>query len=411
MRAKFFKYYKPTKDEFSDLWHRCTFIVDANVLLSVYRYSKNTREDLLKAIEQLPPRLWIPYQFALEYHENRITTLLSQIKSHSEVATQLKHILAQRFEPRYKNLAISPQYLTALKEIITELEYGRKEHERLLTDDPYQARIAKLFEGRVGEPPAEDELLNLHQEAKKRYQKEIPPGFADLKEKREPRAYGDYVAWTQIVGHAKSKKVPVILVTDDRKEDWWLTHSQWTIGPRMELIEEFRRECNEPFYMYPPDQFIRFAGEYLKQPVRDETITEIKEQARVHYVSEPTLKPETTSSEQYTLSVDDIILLEEAKASSEQAEATPKVPQHSEDSFWLKPAHPKAESGQKPTHPEGEFGLKPDTVSARKIETGIGASATTGKAWEETPKSSSAPEIKNEASESEPHKSDGDYNP
>jgi len=33
--------------------------------------------------------------------------------------------------------------------------------------------------------------------------------------------FGDWIIWKQVMDHATSAKSPIILVTDDRKEDWW----------------------------------------------------------------------------------------------------------------------------------------------------------------------------------------------
>ena len=38
MRDLFPSYYRPTDEEFKELWEKCTFIFDANVLLNLYLY-------------------------------------------------------------------------------------------------------------------------------------------------------------------------------------------------------------------------------------------------------------------------------------------------------------------------------------------------------------------------------------
>ena len=44
MRKTFPGYYRPTEAEFRRLWDKCIFVLDANVLLNLYRYSEETRK-------------------------------------------------------------------------------------------------------------------------------------------------------------------------------------------------------------------------------------------------------------------------------------------------------------------------------------------------------------------------------
>jgi len=60
MRETFRGYYRPTDDEFSQLWEKCVVILDTNVLLNLYRYPSEARDDLLKVFQQISDRLWIP---------------------------------------------------------------------------------------------------------------------------------------------------------------------------------------------------------------------------------------------------------------------------------------------------------------------------------------------------------------
>ena len=71
MKELFPGYYRPSEDEFSDLWKNCVFILDTNVLLNLYRYSEESRNDFIKVLHKIETRLWIPHQVALEFQENR----------------------------------------------------------------------------------------------------------------------------------------------------------------------------------------------------------------------------------------------------------------------------------------------------------------------------------------------------
>ena len=73
------------------------------------------------------------------------------------------------------------------------------------------------------------------------------------------------------------KQKPVIFITDDRKEDWWLERNGKTIGPRPELLEEFLSKTGQSFYMYRPQQFLLYSKDKLGSTVSDNTIEEVKE--------------------------------------------------------------------------------------------------------------------------------------
>ena len=45
----------------------------------------------------------------------------------------------------------------------------------------------------------------------------------------------------KLLERAKAEKKPLLFVTDDAKEDWWLIHEERTIGPRPELLREFAK--------------------------------------------------------------------------------------------------------------------------------------------------------------------------
>lgn len=50
-------------------------VVDANVLLNLYRYNESTRDDLLGLLDKLGDRLWAPHQVLHEFWRNRLNVL------------------------------------------------------------------------------------------------------------------------------------------------------------------------------------------------------------------------------------------------------------------------------------------------------------------------------------------------
>src|SRR5258706_533380 len=95
--------------------------------------------------------------------------------------------------------------------------------------------------------------------------------------KRGFKKYGDGVLWFQVIEYAKSQKKPIILVTDDQKDDWWRIEKGKTLGPRPELITEISTKAKVAFYMYNASQFLKYAKDFLGLHVKQEAIEEIKE--------------------------------------------------------------------------------------------------------------------------------------
>ena len=72
LREDFQHFYAPDEGAVADALRTGLVALDTNVLLSLYRFQSNARDDLFRALESLENRLWIPYQVALEFHRNRL---------------------------------------------------------------------------------------------------------------------------------------------------------------------------------------------------------------------------------------------------------------------------------------------------------------------------------------------------
>ncbi|MGH2612905.1 MAG: PIN-like domain-containing protein [Rhabdochlamydiaceae bacterium] len=91
------------------------------------------------------------------------------------------------------------------------------------------------------------------------------------------KKYGDGVLWFQVLEYAKSQKKPIILITDDQKDDWWRIEKGKTLGPRPELVTEISTKGKASFYMYNASQFMKYAKEFLGLQVNQEAIEEVKD--------------------------------------------------------------------------------------------------------------------------------------
>jgi len=278
-------YYRPTENEFIDLWDNCTFILDANVLLNLYRYSIDTSSELIAILEKVSDRLWIPYQVAYEYQEDRLSVIYKQIDAYGEIKTIIednKNKLTSKLNNYLKHPLINTdniiEQLNSFSSLITkEIEEREGQHPNLTGEDTLRERVTSLFQNRVGQKYDDNRMKEIFSEGLKRYERNIPPGYMDAKTKQGDEKFGDLILWYQIIDKAKESNKPVIFVTDDTKEDWWWKFNRITIGPKPELIQEIRSLAGIPFYMYRSDQFMEYARQYLQEHVGQEAIDEIRE--------------------------------------------------------------------------------------------------------------------------------------
>jgi hypothetical protein len=289
MRDLFRGYYKPTQEEFDQLWSDGLVVLDANVLLNLYRYSTSARQDLIQVLTDYSDRLWLPFQAASEYQNNRLKVMFEQFETYKKFrksAEEAKKDLTTFVEriPRHPTIDSNEiqtridDLFTSLTDYVTELESSQ--HGFTLDDasraDPLQDRLSALFQDKVGPALAPELHTATLADGVRRYAKKIPPGFLDA-DKSDEEKYGDLVLWTEIIERAKSTSKPVIFVTDDQKEDWWLRVNGRTIGPRPELVAEFWGAAHQLFYMYGTDRFIEMAKQRGHSQPSDETVNEIRD--------------------------------------------------------------------------------------------------------------------------------------
>lgn len=255
-----------TEEEVEAIWKEATLTVDANVLLDFYRYHPETRGALIQALRGFEGRLWLSHQAALEFVRNRARAAAAVGKelaeAHGDVNTlesALKKaaddLRGRRPLPREVGQKLKADVDAAIRSAKASIEELRARHANGASTDAVLDDVLSLFDGCVGGPPAGDELADLHKEAERRIKEKVPPGYEDAK-KEGGNVYGDYLLWHQVLQQAKSSAKPVILVTSERKEDWWERAQGKAVGPRHELLEEAHRVAGQRVLIYQTASFI-----------------------------------------------------------------------------------------------------------------------------------------------------------
>lgn len=284
MKSKFPGYFKLTDEEINHLWGNSLFVFDANILLNLYRYSDETRDDFFKILEKVKDRIWIPHQSASEFFENRLNVISQQEKSYEEAINSLKSI-ENEFKNSRQHPFITPKLLKKFsilsEEICGQLTESKEFHNKRIHQDDILNKIENLFNEKVGNEYEKSKLEEIYKEGEIRFLDKIPPGYKDVGKKDETskdvRKFGDLIVWKQILEKSKELKQSIILITDDRKEDWWVRFKGKTLSPRPELKKEFQTETEQPFHMYQSDRFLEFARDYLNEKINDNAIQEIRD--------------------------------------------------------------------------------------------------------------------------------------
>lgn len=294
MRSQFAAWYPFSTDERAKFVTNGMVVLDTNVLLDFYRMTSSVRTDIIELLRRLGDRLWIPHHVGLEFHRNRLSVIFEQEQADIRLRAALADARA-RLSEAAKGLRDHPaidkrKFLAAVDEgfgVVTEyldstVGIPFPSVKSAMSHDPVLDAVTELFSGKVGLPYDETESKSVHAEAKRRIEQRRPPGYADAKKDPE-LAFGDYTLWRQTLDEATKRKLPILLVTNDQKEDWVRRIHGLTIGPRTELVQEMADVAGVPFNSQTLARFVETAPSYLSSTIHDDTVVEVSkldEQAR-----------------------------------------------------------------------------------------------------------------------------------
>ncbi|WP_348825745.1 PIN domain-containing protein [Flavobacterium aestuarii] len=280
MKELFPGYYRKTENDIKQIWEHGIIMFDTNVLLNLYRYSESTQNTILDLIKRFSNQIYLPHQTALEYNRNRYEVIAEQEKAYNEFLEKISQIqkdLQSTSKPPFLTSKVDKELNVIFEKVGDEVKESIKKYCDYLKVDPIYNSISELFKNRITSPFSEDELKEIFKEGEERFKNKVPPGFEDEKTKEGNKKYGDLILWKQIILKAKELNKDVILITDERKIDWW-----WKIkdgrnmGPRQELIEEIKMNANVDFHMYSSERFLSYGQSFLKEKINQQALEEIQ---------------------------------------------------------------------------------------------------------------------------------------
>ncbi|MGB4659029.1 MAG: PIN domain-containing protein [Mobilitalea sp.] len=247
-----------SEEEKNRLWSKSMFVFDTNLLLNLYRYSKETRDALFSALYNLKNRIWIPYHVVEEYYKNRCKIIYETTEKYDKLTKSSDTFIDEcRISLNLKNKEV-----LELKEFIQNWLIKEKTNNLLVikpAEDAILDNLLNLFDGKAGKNMDQSVLDGILAEGKTRYDNKIPPGYMDSKKinnTNDNNMFGDLIIWKQILEYSKEFQKNIIYVTNDQKEDWWYIECGKTIGPRYELKKEFHDYTGKEFHMYSMESFL-----------------------------------------------------------------------------------------------------------------------------------------------------------
>lgn len=309
--AEAFRAWWATEDDPIEFVSNGLIILDANVLLHLYRVTPATRDQIFATLERLRDRLWIPHQAALEFHRNRVDVVTGRMslfgatrqslnqaagKAASELRSAVSRFVAFRqlnmterdWEPSAHGLddaSIANRLNGIMDSALAELRVLEDEHDigprDVRTADSVLQRLEELTRGHVGSPYENSHLITLINEAMEfRFPNQIPPGYEDMQSKPLPyRAAGDYILWRQVLDRSARSPRPdkIALVTNDVKEDWWVLDRRGRPEhARPELKQEIFERSGVPLTLMTLSGFLEAAASYFPGSVSPGTVEEVR---------------------------------------------------------------------------------------------------------------------------------------
>jgi hypothetical protein len=96
MQNKFSCFYHPTENtELKNIWEdpETVFIFDTNVLLSLYSFQPEGRQDFFKILSKIESRIWIPFHVGLEFQKNRLNVIKKRRNSFNDLNKEIDKLI------------------------------------------------------------------------------------------------------------------------------------------------------------------------------------------------------------------------------------------------------------------------------------------------------------------------------
>ena len=271
----FVGWYDYDVDEYSSIINNSKISLDTNVLLNIYRYSKETSDKTLYLLNKIKDRLIFSYYVAFEFTKNRkkvesasveeYKKYQSKIESkYEEIINELKNISNNKLAKKDK---LIESIIKNKEKVLQNFDISIDKKMEVFKSG-LEEKICQLFEGKIIDKYSDIEFESIKAEGIRRQKNQIPPGYKD----EEKGENGDYYIFKQLIDYSKNNDIDIIFVTDDVKEDMFQT-IRGIKSPRPELLNEFNKETNHKLIIMTVQEFLNnkiIFDENISEKVLDE---------------------------------------------------------------------------------------------------------------------------------------------
>ncbi|SDH40806.1 hypothetical protein SAMN05216553_12127 [Lentzea fradiae] len=277
------------RDEIARVLAEGLIVPDANVLLNLYRYTADSRANLVSVLEKVSAQLWVPHQVLVEFWRNRESVMrdpgdsektIDELEEHSRKAVNALQAWSNRVS---LPMEVAKKLVGHIEDGFAQVAEEMQAHSVMVTadfsrdtsDDMVLKSLEPILKGRVGPAMEESLYKKAVTEGLRRVAAEEPPGYKD-KKKEGDRAAGDYLVWEQILLEGENRQKSVVLITADTKEDWWRMEGGERRGPRIELVQEMYRRTGQRFLMLRPAQLLQYGQDFFSVSTSDEVVRDVE---------------------------------------------------------------------------------------------------------------------------------------
>lgn len=257
-------------------------VCDANVYLHIYALAQGYCDFAIECMKLVQSYLIVPSMVELEFNKHykkcykdmthKLKNARNQCEkplnsARSSILAACMNLKKMQFPDVDDLLSHLDQKIEEQIEIVDDFFVDREDilslvAEKWKNDDFVALLMEELKENnQILDEFTQLELYRLCENGKKRYGKQIPPGYED-DDKDGIRKYGDFIWWFQILQYAKKEKSNIVLVTDDVKSDWWDKKEDGNIVFKKELFDEFHKTKQEIYPFTSNDFYEKISQDY-----------------------------------------------------------------------------------------------------------------------------------------------------
>lgn len=255
-----------------NVYKEATIILDTNILNHIFSQQINDGERILALFEKYKDKLWIPYTVYKEFEQIDIDKLIQdRTKEFKNIASSLMNEYTNHVhkvnsisnEIKSKGFFEWDIFVKSYIRKLNEHHDKLKEKIKAIEEKEYIEKLSNLIEEvrqllndlsgnrQVGTGFTVEEMIQISQEGKIRYEGLIPPGFSDSG-KKGVQKYNDLFIWKEIIRFAKERESEnpcseLIFLTDDFKEGNWWENTKENKRPCKLLMQEFKEACPDDY--------------------------------------------------------------------------------------------------------------------------------------------------------------------